>query len=89
MGITSFRIILCALVLSLPPATGQDKLKPRIEVAVIAFCPTMRSGPALDKFGRDAYAVAAAPDTALEDIAHAKFAAYLAQINSFALVLET
>jgi hypothetical protein len=39
MGITPFRIILCALVLSLPPATGQDKPKLRIEVAVIAARP--------------------------------------------------
>ncbi len=60
-----------------------------IEVAVIAFRPTMRSGSALDKLSRDTYAVAAAPDAALKDIAHAKFAAYLAQIKSFALVLET
>jgi hypothetical protein len=36
MEIILFRIVLCALVLSLPPATGQDKPKPHIEVAAIA-----------------------------------------------------
>ena len=39
MEITPFRIILCALVLFLPPAVEQDKPKPHIEVAVIAARP--------------------------------------------------
>jgi len=39
MELTPFRIILCALVLFLPPVVGQDKPKPHIEVAVIAARP--------------------------------------------------
>jgi hypothetical protein len=37
MEIIPFRIVLCALVLSLPPATGQDKPKPHIEAAAMGY----------------------------------------------------
>ncbi|HWO33696.1 MAG TPA: hypothetical protein VNO32_33290 [Candidatus Acidoferrum sp.] len=36
MEIPAFRIILCALVLSLPHALAHDKPKPHVEAAVIA-----------------------------------------------------
>jgi len=39
MEIRTFRIILCALLLSLPHALAQDKPKPRVKVPVIAARP--------------------------------------------------
>ena len=46
-----------------------------LELPVVALGPAMNAGHGIDELRRDAHAVTAAANAALQDVAHAKFAA--------------
>ncbi len=59
-----------------------------LELAVIALGPEMMSVGRIDQLNRNAHPIARFAHTALDDIAHAKFAAHLHDVGRLALVNE-
>src|SRR5215475_449795 len=59
-----------------------------IDLAIVVLGPAVSACPSIDQLGGDAYAIATPPHTSFQHIAHSEFAADLADIRRFTLVLK-